>query len=279
MWEYEDPMTVHGNGGYLTNHAKSYIKNYGEVWFQKRAITKIVFIKVIWRNLRIIYDSASGINFIVHNPNGVNVHFSMRKDGMHYHDTNHRQMNLLQTVNQTFEGFSQNQIHNAKIARSFQAKFGHPSTHDLKAIISTNHIINFHVTASSIDYTKTIFVPRLPILKGKTTHQAPETVISYYVDVQPNILQANKNFTLFGDILFVIQILFFVTVSDHLKITTAKHIHTCKIAKTSTDIQHVKSIYSDYGFNVTTTLMDGKSVPLKHTFASNGNNLNTMAFK
>ena len=96
----------------------------------------------------------------------------------------------------------------------------------------------------------------------------------------PNkILQANKNVTLFGDILFMNQIPFFITVSDHLKFTTAEQIYTWIMAKMTTSIKHSKSIYSDCGFNVTKIITDGEFPPLKHTLASTGITLNIKAFK
>lgn len=42
LWKYEEPMTVHGNGGSLTTHTKAYINNYGKVWFHGCAITNIL---------------------------------------------------------------------------------------------------------------------------------------------------------------------------------------------------------------------------------------------
>jgi hypothetical protein len=44
IWETADTMTVHGNGGDLTAHAKAHIQNYGEVWFHPDAITNILSI-------------------------------------------------------------------------------------------------------------------------------------------------------------------------------------------------------------------------------------------
>ena len=84
------------------------------------------------------------------------------------------------------------------------------------------------MTVSNIGRAKTIFGPSLIILKVKTTRQDPETFISNYVAVLDNILQANKYVTLFGDIFFVSQIIFFAMISDHLKFNTANHIHTWK---------------------------------------------------
>ena len=88
------------------------------------------------------------------------------------------------------------------------------------------------MTVSDIEHAKTIFRTSLPILKGKKTRRYPDMVISDYVDVPPNILQSKNNVTLFGEIFFVNKIPFFAMVYDHLKFTTAEHIHTRKMKKT-----------------------------------------------
>ena len=87
-------MTVHGNGISLTNHTNSYIKNYGDMWFHERAITNIILMKGVQSNFRVTYLSAYGRMVIVHMPNGVNMHFSMRADGLKYHYTNNRKLKL-----------------------------------------------------------------------------------------------------------------------------------------------------------------------------------------
>jgi hypothetical protein len=38
-------MTVKGNGGTLSTTTKAFLKNYGEVWFDKHAITNILSLR------------------------------------------------------------------------------------------------------------------------------------------------------------------------------------------------------------------------------------------
>ena len=80
-------MTVKGNGGNLKTNNKAYVKNYGEVWFDERAITNIMSLKNVKEKSRVTYDSGRDGTFTVHKPNGVNIKFGMYRDGLHYHDT------------------------------------------------------------------------------------------------------------------------------------------------------------------------------------------------
>ena len=78
------------NGGDLKTHKKSYVKNYGEVWFDERAIMNIMSLKNVKEKFRVTCDSGRDFTFTVHNPKGVNIKFGMHRDGLHYHDTVNR---------------------------------------------------------------------------------------------------------------------------------------------------------------------------------------------
>lgn len=57
------------------------------------------------------------------------------------------------------------------------------------------------------------------------TRMTPDAVQSDYVSIPKNIIQANKEITLFGNIFFInLQTPFLITLSDHLKFTTMKNI-------------------------------------------------------
>jgi hypothetical protein len=270
-------MTVHGNGGTLTTKMKAYVTTYGEVWYDTRAITNILALKNVRDKYRVTYDSNAESAFIVHKPNGINLHFIMHADGLHYHDTNNRELTLVSTVKQESEGFSKRQLEQAKRARDFQGSVGHPSTQDLKNIIKSNLIINCPVTVADIDCAEKIYGPSVPILKGKTTRQTPLTIASDYVAVPPQILSANKYVTLSGDLFFVNKAPFFATISHHLKFTTAEHISNRKLPQLIQASKNVQDIYKARGFQVKYMLMDGEFVPMKLDLASAGIVLNTTA--
>jgi hypothetical protein len=156
VWETSDSVTVHGNGGTLTTNTKAYVTNYGEVWFDKHAITNILSLKNVCQKFHVTYDNQGEGAFVVHKPNGMEVHFVMHANGLHYHDTNNRQLTMVSTAKKEFKGFSKGQLEQAKIAQEFQNKVGHPSTQDLKTIIEDNLIVNCPVTTEDIDCAEKI---------------------------------------------------------------------------------------------------------------------------
>jgi hypothetical protein len=123
VWRTENSVTVHGNGGTLTTQHKAHIKNYGDVWFHSKALTNILSLKNARDKCHVTYDSLGDGAFVAHKPNGVDVHFVMHADRLHYHDTKNRQfsMPMVSTVKEESEGFSKRQIEQAKTARDFQA--------------------------------------------------------------------------------------------------------------------------------------------------------------
>jgi hypothetical protein len=53
VWQTNDSMTVHGNGGNLTTKTKAHIRNYGEVWFHPEAITNILSLKNVKKKFQV----------------------------------------------------------------------------------------------------------------------------------------------------------------------------------------------------------------------------------
>ena len=75
-------------------------------------------------------------------------------------------MYMVNTVKQDSEGFSQQQISQAKTARKFQETVDHPRTANMEEIIQGNLIAPCPVTEQDIYHTEKNYGPSDPILKG-----------------------------------------------------------------------------------------------------------------
>ena len=127
----------------------------------------------------------------------------MHANGLHYHDTNNRQLTMVSTVKEESKGFSKRQIEQAETARAFQAY--RPGTQVPKTLVSRS--------------SKAISLSMVPVFLS-----SPLSVMSNYVTIPPQILSPNKRVTLSDDLLFVNHVPSSTTISDHIKFTTAKHI-------------------------------------------------------
>ena len=61
-------MSVKRNCGSITTNKIGYLKNYGDVWFDERAITNILFLKNVKQKYQVTYDSSTDGVFTVHKP-------------------------------------------------------------------------------------------------------------------------------------------------------------------------------------------------------------------
>ena len=128
-------MQVIGNGGSITTNRQGHLKNYGDVWFDGRAITKILCLKIMKKKYCVTDDSAENGTFTVHKPDA-QLNFVMHQDRFHYHDTKNCEVTLIQTVQENEEGYSKRQIKDSQEARDLYAKVGHPLPRDFQKLMT-----------------------------------------------------------------------------------------------------------------------------------------------
>ena len=220
-------MSVKGNCGSITTNKIGHLKNYGDVWFDERAITNILGLKIVKQKYRVTYDSSTYGVFTVHKP-GQQLHFVMHKDGLYYHDTWSCEITLVHTVQENEEGYSQRHVQDARKARHLYTKVGYPSARDFQQIISKNLILNCPVTTCDVAWADKIYGKDIHALKGKTTRSKPKQVVIDYMVMPKSILERNMNITLSIDIMFVNKIPFVTTMSQHIKFTTVEVIQKHK---------------------------------------------------
>ena len=122
-------MQVIVNSGSITTNRQGNLKDYGDVWFDERAITNILCLKNMKNKYRVTYDSAKNGTFTVHKTDA-QLHFVMHQDGLHYHDTKNCEVTLIQTVQENEECYSKRHIKDAQEACDLYDKVGYPSPRD-----------------------------------------------------------------------------------------------------------------------------------------------------
>ena len=67
IWDVNEEMRIHGNGGSLLTKKKALLCNYGVVWFNEKALMNILCLKnVLAKGYHVTYDSVAGGDFIIH---------------------------------------------------------------------------------------------------------------------------------------------------------------------------------------------------------------------
>ena len=280
VWTSDSWMTIQGNGGELKTNQQGWLPGFGTVWYHKKAITNLICFKnVLEKGLRITHEIDPVSTFIVHKQDGTMAEFRMHECGLHYLDfmPTAKNYTMVETVKANESGYSKKQLEGAKKAREFQSIVGHPSTADLKVIVKTNQIANCPVTVDDIDRAEKIYGPSVAILKGKSVRKTPKQVVSDIVAVPEQILSANKNVTLNGDVFFVNKVPFFATVSDNIRLTTALYCASRTKRQLTSAMQTVVKLYSARGFQVTVAKMDREFSHMAEDFNSLGVQLQTVA--
>jgi hypothetical protein len=92
------------------------LKNYGEVWFNPKAIANILSLARVKERYSVQYNSDEGNQFVVVQPHKQIV-FQQSESELYYHDTTDRAMVVVNTVGNNRKGFTNRAYSRAKQAR------------------------------------------------------------------------------------------------------------------------------------------------------------------
>jgi hypothetical protein len=280
-------MKIHCNAGTATTNLKGDLRGYGTVWYHPEGIANILSLSRIEENgYDVQYHSDKGNGtFRVTKPDGSNRVFQKSKRGLFYLDTEkaHEKsmsfMNegnlLVNTVEENRSKFTNREYQNALLARKIQKMIGRPSTRDFIHYVENLLIPNCPIGRNDIMNAEKIFGPDVGSLKGKTVRSSGNHVETEVPDIDNEVMERYKNVTLAGDIMFVNNIPFFVTISRAIKFATSEMIANRKNATILIAIKQVVSAYSKRGFIITHLLMDGEFEPMRGDLAAMRINLNT----
>ena len=155
----------------------------------------------------------------------------------------HHQFVTTLDENKTF--YTSRQFDRAKRARDLYHSLGTPTVNDFKAIIRINAIKDNPVTTEDIELAEKIFGPDIGTLKGKTTRRKPLPVVSDYIEIPQELVNAQRDITLCIDGMYVNGLSFLSTISRNLYYRTAQYAEEHKEA-----LRSVLRVYNNGGFHV-----------------------------
>ena len=127
---------------------------------------------------------------------------------------------MVQTVRGNYEGYTREEVENARKAREAQAMMAHPLDEMLKHLV--NAVKNIDISAPAIANAKTLFGPDLGGVRGKMVRQRPSAVRPEYVDIPRALFKRIRDVTLTADVMFVNGLSFLVTLSWGIKLGSIK---------------------------------------------------------
>ena len=258
-------MYLTTNGGTLVTRQKADLPQWGEVWFNDKAVTNIFSYAEMADRYRIKYDSEEDDAFFVYLPNKT-VRFERIGNNLYVYKPRNKtipqRIQLLNTVNENKSFYTQRQFERAKRARDLYHALGTPSINDFKSILRMNMITNNPVTTDDIKIAEKIFGPDIGAIKGKTTRRKPAPVVNDYVEIPKELISTQREVTLCMDGMKVNGITFLTTVSRHIQYRTAQYVkHQTAIAYREA-LGQIFRIYNAGGFRITMIHCDNEFRPL-----------------
>ena len=131
------------------------------------------------------------------------------------------------------------------------------------------------MTRQDVINAEKIWGPDVGALKGKTTRKKGKHFKTKLYAIPTEIMSKYQEVTICGDVMFVNQIPFLVTISRHLKFGTVEMLRKTNNATMVKAIEQVKQVYNMRGFKVETMLADGQFETTRGKIADMGIVLNT----
>ena len=259
-----------------------------KVWYLPDGIANIFSMHELERSYRITNNGWDGY-YVVHTPKG-EVRFHKDEQGLPYinlgesdseaammllqreiqerKETLDSEMSYIQTVRRNYEGYTKQEVTQAKEARRAQAMMGNPSEKDYKGMVTNSLIANCAITSHDVSNARTIFGPDLASIRWKTVRRAPEPVVTDYVAVPRTLIEANKVITLTADVFFVDGTAFLLMVARRIQFVTMEHGPVRTATSLSKHLKRLLEVYGHAGFAVRTILMDGEFEKIKSLLPS-----------
>ena len=249
---------VISNGGQLEVDKISNVKGLGEVPYSDEGIANLVSLgQLVKQGYRIVMDSAIDDAIQVYTPDGKRMlRFAQSKNGLYYHDTENRQVVMMNSQLENSEFYTKRQVQRAKQARNLYQMIGYPSINDYKNAIKYKYLDDCPVTIQDIEIAEDIFGPDIYALKGKTVRKSPNQVRLDTIAVPKEIIELHKNVILGVDLMMINKNIFLVSVSRNIKFMTTEFIENMELETILECLKKVIEVYHKGGFYVRHILAD-----------------------
>ena len=281
------PVAVNTNGGEILFELEGTLPGYGQVYYNPDGIANVLSMaRVEEKGTRITYDTHKGSCFHLHNINRKIRDFHKIGHGLYLCDTTMdpftdkpeqghcsfmssvlESVSLVSTVEENKRLFTPAEIRRAKQARELYKMVGRPSARDFIGLIEHKMIPNVKINAKDVHNAESIFGPDLGAIQGKTVRKTPERPREDLIAIPPSILLKFNKITLYADIMFVANIPFLITLSQHIRFYTGTRLKTREMANVGEAIIKVIRLYSRRGFHVKIIHVDGEFEPLRDILA------------
>jgi hypothetical protein len=150
---------------------------------------------------------------------------------------------LLNTVSENESQFSTRELQGARQAMDLYGMIGYPSINDFRHMVKYKLLDNCTITEQDVINANTIYGPDIASLIGKTTQTKPITVISDYITIPKKLIKQHKLVKISADIMYVQGLMFFVSISTHIKFTTVEYIDNCTKQSLQECLEHIYDTY------------------------------------
>ena len=133
---------------------------------------------------------------------------------------------------------------------------GHTYERDFKSMVINNMIQNFHITASDVTNSHTMFDPNLAGTRLNKVQQNLYRVVMYYVAVPRDFLKLHNFVTLVPDVIFLNNLPLLITMARGINFVTVERVPTRTDNQLSKYLIMFVGIYSISGMVIQTVLMD-----------------------
>ena len=258
---HEVGTVLHGNcnAGVSSTNTKGY---YGlwSFWLNKKGIANLLSIPQLEKDgYEVDYNTKR--KWVVTTPAGKKIVFKRDTGvcaGMPYIDMREHQeaFAMIETVRKNFEGFTQKQVQDAILARDEQAMLAYPPDQEFNRMVSHKSLKNPRSKPHAISDASAIFGATRAGVRGNTVRKKPERVEADYVEIPRDFYVLHKFVTLVGDVMFVNNIPFLLTLSRKLKFGTVEFLPSRTAPQLGKSLIKVLRLYALRGFVVRCIFMD-----------------------